>query len=354
MKWWDTSWNPVVGCTPASPGCDNCYAKALHDQRHAALLEGKKVPDCYARPFERVQCLKERLDAPLHWRKPRRVFVNSMTDLFHENVPFEFLDKVFAYMALASQHTFMVLTKRPERMREYVTKMVFDGRDLSKCCKDMPEIMEHVRAGSKYLADMPPNVWMGVTTENQAMADERIPILLDTPAAKRFVSVEPMLGPVNLAPYLDDSWCCPECKAVEQHEECHREDDYSYHHCLACGYTNDNYEPWGQTAPLDWVICGGETGPNARPMHPDWARSLRDQCAEAEVPFMFKQWGEWVPRGPEKSGYPIIKGSPCFRLTDKGEDGQDLASTGKNDVWMGRVGRLLDGREHNGMPEVRS
>ena len=267
-KWWEESWNPVVGCTPASPGCDNCYAKRLHDQRHAAHVDGKDVPACYARSFEWVIILPDRLKQPLHWRKPRRIFVNSMSDLFHPAVPFEFLDRVFAVMARCPQHTFMVLTKRPERMREYVLGTIARGMTW--------------REG--VTGRLPSNVWLGVTAEDQAMADARIPILLDTPAAKRFVSIEPMLGPVDL-PWLRHGFLDPAFYNV-----------------------------------LDWVICGGETGPKARSMAFSSPRDLRDQCADAGVPFFFKQWGD----------YRCCPASPRYR------------------------DRLLDGREHNDMPEIKS
>lgn len=275
-KWWTHSWNPVIGCTPASPGCDHCYAKALHDQRHAAFVAGSRIPACYAKPFEQVTCLEERLARPLGWKNPRCVFVNSMSDLFHPDVPFEFLDRVFAVMALASQHTFMICTKRPERMREYLRTY-----DRLPAALTWPY----------------PNIWLGVTAESQEQADSRIPILLDTPAAKRFVSVEPMLGPVDLSPEGSPGY---------------------WYNSLS-----DGSPVWRGP---DWVICGGESGPGARPMHPDWARGLRDQCAAAGVPFFFKQWGEFCPTAEDR-----------------------MCSVGSR-----RAGRLLDGVEHNAMPEVQS
>jgi protein gp37 len=336
MNWWEKSWNPVVGCTPVSPGCDNCYAKALHDQRHKALLAGKDVPDCYARPFEAVRCLDERLMMPLRWREPQRVFVNSMSDLFHPAVPFEFLDRVFAVMALSRQHTFMILTKRPERMLEYVSRLWTVGwkRRL------MLALPEHLQAHPSLSTCRNPinNVWLGVTAENQEQADARIPVLLDTPAAKRFVSVEPMLGPVDLNRIGGDAlgpW--PALAEV-----------------LSIG----GYE----RPALDWIICGGETGPNARPMHPDWARSLRDQCAAAGAPFFFKQWGEWA------KGRADIQRAPCVVIYPDGRSCEDTFEAVRAEadrsgiphdyesaVIMSRIGsrragRLLDGREHNEIP----
>ena len=182
-----------------------------------------------------------------------------------------------------------------------------------------------------------PHVQLGVSVEDQATANERIVELLGTPAAVRFVSIEPMLGPVN----LDDL-------AVD-------EPPSSSHHFSALGCdVAPGDDQWG-CATVHWVIAGGESGPHARPPHPDWFRSLRDQCAAAGVPFTFKQWGEWCPRGPEAWGYPSVEGVARMRLTDAGTNGQNLASAGGNHVWMNRAGkkaagRLLDGVEHNGFP----
>lgn len=361
-KWWTHSWNPVVGCTPASPGCDNCYAKALHDQRHAAFVAGSRIPACYAQPFGQVTCLDERLARPLGWKRPRRVFVNSMGDLFHPDVPFEFLDRVFAVMALASQHTFIICTKRAERMREYVVSVhrgAFgvehegkisespSGRGLTAARKSLGMNLSQglacvgaVRAGL-------PNVWLGVTAENQEQADARIPILLDTPAARRFVSIEPVLGPVDLQAYLggdNGGFVCPKCGVWEEADR----------YCATCGADIWDFEDYNKPA-LDWVICGGESGPNARPMHPDWSRRLRDQCAAAGVPFFFKQWGEltWLP---VPADIPHGKSVFChFRRAFIGS-GDPLGRTYNPDGLYAsrsrRAGRLLDGVEHNAMPEV--
>lgn len=282
MKWWDTSWNPVVGCTPISKACDNCYAKRLHDQRHVAYLAGKNVPACYEDPFEVVNCLMGRLDAPLHWRKPRRVFVNSMSDLFHEGVLNYYLDRVFMVMALCPQHTFMICTKRPERMRQYVPHATRTGYPMGRV--QFIESLGFDRiAGGKALASALdnglPNVWLGTSIWDQQSAEENLYPLMDTPAAKYFVSYEPALGPVDLT-----------------------------------FVQTPHGSVWNTLDRLDWVICGGETGAGARPMHPDWARSLRDQRKGAGVPFFFKQGGGW-------------KGITAFN------------------------GRLLDGREHNDIPE---
>ncbi|MEM7737642.1 MAG: phage Gp37/Gp68 family protein [Deinococcota bacterium] len=218
IEWTDETWNPVVGCTKVSQGCKNCYAKTLHDKRHKAYLDGKQMPKQYAEPFETIQLKPERLEQPLHWRNPRKIFVNSVSDLFHEQVPFEFIDRVFAIMAATPKHTYQILTKRPERMHLYL-------RNLYK--KPLP------------------NVWLGTSVENQDVI-HRIDELRQVPAVLRFLSCEPLLGPLEL----------------DLHD-------------------------------IHWVIVGGESGKDARPMHPDWARAIRDQCIEADVPFFFKQWGAY-------------------------------------------------------------
>lgn len=226
IAWTDATWNPVVGCTKVSQGCKHCYAKTLHDMRHKAYLQGKMVPLQYAFPFETVQTLPNRLAMPLGWKKRKKIFVNSMSDLFHEDVPDGFISQVMDVMEEASWHTFQILTKRPERMAQ------FFGHDM-----------------------LPRNVWVGTTVENQKAADERIPALVMVNASVRFLSCEPLLESVDLQ------------------------------------LRGRNYGRGEEF--IQWVICGGESGPDARPMHADWARSVRDQCHEAGVPFFFKQWGEW-------------------------------------------------------------
>ena len=254
ISWTDETWNPVVGCERVSPGCAHCYAKAIHDMRHQAFHEQKSVPQQYAQPFEHVQLMYDRLERPLHWRKSRRIFVNSVSDLFHKDVPDEFIDEVFNVMWRAHWHIFQILTKRPERMKEYME-------------------------GRWYLVNkVLPNVWLGTSVENQRWANERIPLLLHTPAAVRFLSCEPLLGPLDIAPFLHKSLRVHICL------KCHYFSNVSGEtHC-----PNDGWELVPDVA-IDWVIVGGESGPNYRTMHFDWARSLRDQCVAAGVPFFFKQ-----------------------------------------------------------------
>ncbi|MDH4249360.1 MAG: phage Gp37/Gp68 family protein [Deltaproteobacteria bacterium] len=244
IEWATDVWNPVTGCTKVSAGCLHCYAEGV-----AGRFWGE-------RQFADVRCHPERLNAPLRRRKPARVFVNSMSDLFHPDVPKEFINQVFAVMSMASQHTFMILTKRPERMLGYVM-------------------------------NPPRNVWLGVSIEDQNTADQRIPILLSTPAAVRFVSVEPMLGPVDLYPRL--GWLIGGPG-------------------ISLGPIFGEADGSGPFPDLDWVILGGESGPGARPMDPEWARSVRDQCAAGPVPFFFKQMSGRAPIPPDLyvREYPVV------------------------------------------------
>jgi protein gp37 len=254
IEWTDETWNPVTGCTKVSPGCDHCYAERIVER-----FKGKGA-------FENVTLNEERLDAPLRWRKPRRVFVNSMSDLFHDSVPDEYIAKVFAVMALSPRHTFQVLTKRHARMRSLLGAHGFWAQ-VGLAALDLREIWLPA-AGVSLDAHALPNVWLGVSVEDQKWADIRVPALLDTPAAVRFLSCEPLLGPVDiLHPYLVPG---PDC---------------------ACERGGSVCDPT-----IDWVIAGGESGPGARPMHPDWARSLRDQCLAAGVPYFFKQTGSLLAR----------------------------------------------------------
>jgi protein gp37 len=246
----------------------------------------------------------DKLDEPLHYRKPRLIFVCSMGDLFHEEVKEEWLVAVFGAMFLAPQHTYLLLTKRPQWAQE----LLLNARSWRN--------------------DPPQNIWLGVTAENQEQADMRIPILLDIPAAGRFVSIEPMLGPVDLSDWIGRS----------------RE----------CGPDHQFSDRFGYRGRLHWVIAGGESGPGARPSHPDWARSLRDQCQVAGVPYFFKAWGEWAPIGllytPYRSVYLADDGQVVAPAEyAKGEAANRrpwrLARVGKK-----RAGHLLDGQEWREFP----
>jgi protein gp37 len=205
-------WNPIYGCTKVGQGCKNCYAEAYFSR-------------FWPGTFHNVSLRPEKLQQPLHWKTPSAIFVNSMSDLFHDNVPEQFIYNVLETMLTAPRHRFVVLTKRPERMRE---------------------IINEYTAG----ALLPSHIAIGVSIEDQATADTRLPLLADTMAKLRVVSAEPLLGKVEMGPYMPT---------------------------------------------IDWMIVGGESGKHARPMNPDWARSIRDECVQHDVPLFFKQWGEWCP-----------------------------------------------------------
>ena len=362
IEWTDATWTPIrarnkaigkIGwhCEHASPGCANCYSETFNEVRLGTGLPFKPGHRGDVEHF-----LDEKiLTAPLHWRRPRRVFVCSMTDLFGDWVPDEWIDRVFALMFDAPQHTFQVLTKRSARMRAYMNDDGLQRRIVKAISSRMGFPPEHGEA-AMFSREWPlPNVWLGVSAEDQRRADERVPDLLATPAAVRFVSAEPLLGPLHLG-YL--GW--PNGTAERRN---------GWNSLL--GWRYENGEVVERRRGLDWVIVGGESGPGARPMCPDWARSLRDQCAAAGVPFHFKQWGEWAPA----NAVGIVKDRP---ITDKWGNVRDWMSryvVANDDAWAARVrghsftehatdlvyrvgkkaaGRLLDGVEHNGMPEVRA
>ena len=294
IEWTDATWNPTSGCSKVSAGCKNCYAERTWKRLSAPgqPYDGRKFTD--------VQCHPDRLDQPLRWRKPRRIFVDSMSDLFHEDVPFEFIARVWNTMFdcgsgdyCERQHTFQILTKRPQRALEFSKWMDREVRAMDYR-----------------------NVWLGVSVEDQATADERIPILLQTPAAVRFVSYEPALEMVDF-----DHIKFPQDRTIPMSS-------------LYGGRSTDT--PWH----LNWIVLGGENGPGARPMHPEIPRSVRDQCAAADVPFFFKGWGKHKPvaRAP---------GSEIMDIMHPDPDRQWFANVGKK-----AAGCLLDGREHKEMPGV--
>jgi protein gp37 len=299
IEWTDATWNPVTGCDLESPGCTNCYAMKLagtrlrnHPSRAGLTTMTKAGPVWNGQ----VRFNEDWLTQPMEWKRPRRVFVVAHGDLFHPAVPDSWIDKVFAVMALCPQHTFQILTKRAARLHSYLSAARAHPVGLEALDQTFAAMARDPKSkvGSGvilqgdivHLAVWPlPNVWLGVSVEDQRRVDERIPLLLRTPAAKRFVSAEPLLGPVDLLPHL----------FIYTHEDAA---------ALECDCEPTPTLPWRDPATtppedidtprLDWVIAGGESGANARPTHPDWIRTLRDQCATAEVPFFFKQWGEWV------------------------------------------------------------
>ncbi len=299
IEWTDATWNPIRGCSRVSEGCRNCYA-----ERTAARFSGPGMPyaglaemvDRKPRWTGKLRPVHELLTKPLGWRKPRRVFVNSMSDLFHEAFDedeelAEFREQIFCVMAAASRHTFQVLTKRPERARAYLLEVQDDDRDMHRWERWARDLL-----GTDYKVplgwDWPlANVWLGVSIENQRTADERVPPLLETPAAVRWVSYEPALGPVML-------------HAIGESE-------LGTTYDALRGIGNWAREERARGRSLDWVVAGGESGPGARPAHPGWFRHLRDRCRDAGVPFFFKQWGAYGPGSiREEPGMAPVR---CFR-----------------------------------------
>ena len=328
IEWTDATWNVITGCSVISPGCTNCYAMKLagtrlknHPTRAGLTIDSKAGPVWNGE----VRFNESMLLDPLRWRRPRNIFVCAHGDLFHEAVPDEWIDRVFTVMALAPQHTFQVLTKRPERMREYIVKNPgFNIRTSMQSIKRQAVI------------DMTwplPNVLLGVSVEDQPRADERRDHLgtLAWHGWRTFVSYEPALGPVD----------------------------------------------WTGWDFLKWMISGGESQPGARPSHPDWHRAARDFCAANSIPYLFKQWGDWLPFGQSgfyawdaanrssqaqakqwrgfarlvtKSGSVSVdwKVGPLLTAASIGGERRLCVKIGKS-----RAGRLLDGVEHNGMPEAQ-
>jgi len=363
IEWASKVWNPVVGCSVISPGCKNCYAMRMASRLEAMASKpdgtGNFHLDHYIGTVEpsragpvwtgRVNVAPDdTFLAPLRRKKPTDYFVNSMSDLFHPEVPFEVVDRVFAIMALTPQHTYKILTKRSARMREYLTGRhrnpqgwpaedydaqtcirlsmngLLGGKTNELGCPDIGYFLKsgiadrYGEADKRLFHNWPlSNVWLGVSVEDQKRADERIPDLLATPAAVRWISAEPLLEEVLFDP---------------------------------C-----------DLARIDWVVAGGENGP--RPMHPDWARSLRDQCAVAGgVPFFFKQNGTWDTVFDRDRDDPDWR--DCSRWQHEYPKGRWLNMEGGTGFHGDRViyvtpvgkqkaGRLLDGIEHNAMPEAR-
>ncbi len=334
IEWSEATWNPITGCSVVSPGCTNCYAMRLagtrmknHPSRAGLTVDTKAGPVWNGQ----VRLNEDWLTQPLQWQRPRMIFVCAHGDLFHESVPDEWIDRVFAVMALAPRHTFQVLTKRSRRMREYMKGLSCDGArrfQVAKAgCREANKRGFDGDLIESRIVDLGwplPNVWLGVSVEDQKRADERIPDLLDTPAAVRWISAEPLLGPVDL-------------------ERVRTQDGGTYN---ALHTFLDPDEALLHDT-LDWIIASGESGPGARPMHPDWARSLRDQCAAAGVAFFFKQWGEWAPDDdgwqPRNAPLQFVRMNSAGEWT---EGGQGLSKVGKS-----RAGRLLDGIEHNAFPK---
>ncbi len=317
------SWTPLrardratggVGwhCNHASDGCRNCYAERLNlNRRGLAFGTGLPYKPGHEKDVE-IFLDEATLAQPLRWRSPRTIFVCSMSDLFGALVPDAMIDRIFAVAALCPQHTFIVLTKRSKRMRTYMAELEV----LAARRREFLAIYRSIGGSSElWLPQWPlPNVWLGVSAERQIEADDRIPDLLNTPAAIRFASLEPLLGKIMLH-NLDG----PRGTVLD----------------ALTGKILDEGGLVTRWPRLDWVIAGGESGPDARPSNPQWFRDLRDQCAAARVPFFFKQWGAWV------SVSEVAGAGPHFKF----DDGRTVRRLTKR-----AAGRTLDGVEHNGWP----
>jgi protein gp37 len=331
IEWTEDTWNPIIGCDKVSAGCKNCYAI----QTAWIRMHNPAMKDKYAGTVEKtaagklnwtgkVNMHEPSLLKPLKTRKPTVFFVNSMSDLFHDEVPFEFVRTLFGIMAVCKDHTFQILTKRPQRMQAF-----FDWlKEIDPEMMDDPanyaydlctEYGIETGCGSAFITESWPleNVWLGVSVEDQEAANERIPYLNSIPAAVKFLSCEPLLGPVNLRKALEDS--------------------LKYH---AGGLKNC----------ISWVIVGGESGHGARPMNPDWARSLRDQCHQAGIPFLFKQWGNWKYAGGNSRKENIGAWEGAKRPTIGMDAGENDGVYVMVNVGKKAAGRVLDGQTYDQFP----
>jgi protein gp37 len=303
IEWTDNTWSPIIGCSKLSDGCKNCYAVTMANRlsHNPSTPQYEGLTRSATTWSGETRLVESELTKPLKWKRGRRIFVCSMSDLFHDATRDEWIDDVFAVAAMCPQHVFQILTKRPERMQRYFADRQ-NGDPWAEAAdhiadlagiEDHPFVLEpkHIPLS---------NVWLGVTVENQEAANERIPLLLKTPASKRFISVEPMLGPVDLNGIdVDGDHVMDALKSLSWRESWER--DWSPEATgvpfeEAREYYIDEGGVWPPTdergACLDWVICGAETGPRKRPMDRAWALDLRDQCVSAGVPFFFKKNSE--------------------------------------------------------------
>ncbi|GGF38485.1 hypothetical protein GCM10011321_31760 [Youhaiella tibetensis] len=343
IEWTEATWNPLRGCSRVSEGCRHCYAEGIAARFSApgqpydglARLVTRPGGTSEARWAGKVVLAPESaLKQPLRWTRPRLIFVNSMSDLFHEAVPDEWIDQVFAVMAAATCHTFQILTKRPERMRAYISSPATVDRILMRARELDPALW--------YLDWPMPNVWLGTSIEDQPTADTRIPYLRRTPAAVRFVSAEPLLAPVDLFAAL----------GVSVHHHPANRQTTALNALVITAAGRALQESGGSR--IHQVIVGGESGRRARPMHPAWARLLRDQCKAGGIAFFFKQWGEWTDADVAFDGaapHPL-NFADAGRLAEQlgvpfehHSDGSTLVRVGKR-----KAGRLLDGVLHDAMP----
>lgn len=333
IGWCQQTWVPYTGCDKISPGCEGCYAirmswRLAHNPKTKHFYEGtvKKTAGGKLNWTGEIKENIPQLDKPLRTKKPTIFFVNSMSDVFHEALTNEQIDDIFQIMSMCPQHIFQVLTKRHEHMLKYFQWKMFGH-------------------GHKYKEWPLKNVWLGVSVENQKYADMRIPMLLQVPASVRFLSCEPLLGSINFN-FTDFpagmKW---------------RSKNY------LTGILRDENGFIERGAGIDWVICGGESGPDARPIHPYWVEMIKTACEEAKVPFYFKQWGEFAPgstAASNKSYAVLLDGryAPYSELTMQSKplgltvgEWNNLLPNTMTRVGKHNAGRLLDGKEYSEFPE---
>jgi protein gp37 len=344
IEWTDATWNPITGCSVVSPGCTNCYAMKLAGTRlkYTASRQGLTI-DTKAGPAwnGQVRLNEGWIDQPLSWRRRRRIFVCAHGDLFHESVPDAWIDKVFARMAIAGQHTYQVLTKRSARMRAYLTAPDVQSRIATEMMQAAPigrlltnPIILQPGKGTSISAWPLPNVWLGVSVEDERTA-LRVLDLLDSPTVIRFVSYEPALEWVDFRSICNGHYFVDALAGLKYHDA-----PEGVHSATA------------PHAHLNQIIMGGESGPGARPMHPRWVSWTRDACAATDVAFFFKQWGAWAACPSNDGGHWPTNAPGHLRLAIDGErrdDGWPMQLVGKK-----AAGRLLDGVLHDAMPEVRA
>ena len=370
IEWTNRSWNFLSGCTILTAGCTNCYAMKMAARiermnpgldHYRGLTKPSKAGPVWT---GKIGITEAKLTEPLRVKRPAKWFVNSMSDLFHEDVPDAIIDKAFAVMALCPHHTFQVLTKRSARMRDYLSRndvsllnnwaKSFDPGTFRMTQHEVEAYLsplastEHRALYKAEQVHAPlPNVWLGVSVEDQKRADERIPDLLATPAAVRWISAEPLveelaLSRICLVPQIKGSARAGIHINALTGRYCESGQPY-----IGDWDIDGPYPSASPALKLDWVVVGGESGRGARPMHPDWVRSIRDQCTDARVPFFFKQWGEFMPTVEHGVEVDLRKIGSDHVAANPTQIGTHMRY---RRVGKGRAGRLLDGREHNGFP----
>lgn len=324
IVWTGETVNITRGCSLESDGCKNCYAMAMAGRFSGSGLpyEGLVIKTTQGYKWTgKLLLVPAMLSDLLRKTKPRTIFIDSMSDLFHDAVPESYIDKFFAVAALTQQNTYQLLTKRAERARDYLQRLQARAVEVTSGLLEDADVYPFPKGSLQWreasykielaIADGPlKNVHMGVSAENQAMAKRRVAALVEAPAAIRWISIEPMLGPIDLTPWLQR-----QCDGMPV---------------------------------IHWVVVGGESGPNSRPMHPAWPRALEEQCAGAKVAFLFKQWGSWVGGTGSKSGWIYLQNGAhtCGdKNTHEWGDGTISQNVGKK-----VAGRMLDGVQHDGYP----